>query len=674
MPLHGVCLLIILCAPFSDASRLKTQRLFGTSELDELQNSSQAGASNSSQSMNIASISSQSVGIDIWTCDKMCMQCPDGRNILIQRQKSGGANIVGAVTGAVSLGWGMTWTTQLAGCSKIGFQFLQDGELLEEQPLENQAWGVFVWSGLEKLQTRRQRGNANKVAKDRQAKKACERLKETYAWTALRTSGHADSVREEQARSCLSHSDLCGSFVDADASLKVARWNPFADESMCQARSWFPTAVKSEAKDGSRGASDPAPSRNMKRPGLCRSQRDPELAREELQQSLSKTFGLEDVKKAASDLINEAVLETLMEQHAPANMQPTNRRQNFAFLGPPGTGKTTIGKMLSKAFCKLGRVDHEAFLEVRPDELIGEYVGQTQKKVKERLEPGLGGVIFIDEAYLLTSGGAHGPNQFQQEAIGVLMKLLDEHAEDTVFVFAGYSHDMEGFFKTNDGLKRRIPQIFRFAPMSVDDLVSILKLKLMIQGVGLIPDLTQDELEALASEYAQFAKTSSQLLPAPGTEDVAKSFVAYVKARIGMVEKPADFLQEKTRSELFKAGLEPPFDEGLSSYEEIVDKEMKALIESIPVGMREKTNGGLIDMILDAAWRALASRIQEDSLLTTEKGCMPNSRLFKENENDVEELFENACPPLLFYSISDMSTAVQAAIKSWGTDDSEYSF
>eukprot|EP00930_Biecheleria_cincta_P033895 TRINITY_DN23462_c0_g1_i1.p1 TRINITY_DN23462_c0_g1~~TRINITY_DN23462_c0_g1_i1.p1 ORF type:complete len:579 (-),score=99.98 TRINITY_DN23462_c0_g1_i1:7-1743(-) len=184
-----------------------------------------------------ASSVSTSTSIDVWVCDKMCMQCPDGRNILVQRQKSGKANVVGGVAGALSFGWGMTAVTQLAGCSKIGFEFWEDRTLSDKQPLRTVAFMGVLWvrSGLEKLKEATGLNDHD----DLKALEACDRLTDTYAWSALRgaLSGESsNTVQERYARDCLAHSKLCGPGGVDNATLQAGRWNPFTHESMCKSQ------------------------------------------------------------------------------------------------------------------------------------------------------------------------------------------------------------------------------------------------------------------------------------------------------------------------------------------------------------------------------------------------------------------------------------------------------
>jgi len=179
---------------------------------------------------------------DVFACDTMCMQCPDGKNVLIQRQKSTAATVSSVVAGAFTLGVGFPVVNQLSGCSKIGFEFWQDRKLLEDQELQTDSWfGMLPNSGLEKMQ---KMVDLKTSDEDMQALKQCERLSDAYLWLAVRgafSMENPDNAQQDFARACLAHSALCGPSVELGESmntsseLKVARFNPFAHEEMCSA-------------------------------------------------------------------------------------------------------------------------------------------------------------------------------------------------------------------------------------------------------------------------------------------------------------------------------------------------------------------------------------------------------------------------------------------------------
>jgi len=223
--------LLLVCAPLVAGMRVGTQKSTGQMA---------AGTQADSTSK-----------FDLLTCDQMCMQCPGGRNILIQRQKSGARSILAVGAGLVSFGWGFAIVNQLAGCDKIGFQFWQDHKLAEEQPLETQSTlGVlFVHSGLEALQEYDGSLGAKVSDGDRDALEHCESLSGAYVWQALHGAFENGGFARQQefARKCLSHSQLCGSDSEWDqkigrleelgenSELKVSRLNPFAHQGMCAA-------------------------------------------------------------------------------------------------------------------------------------------------------------------------------------------------------------------------------------------------------------------------------------------------------------------------------------------------------------------------------------------------------------------------------------------------------
>lgn len=168
---------------------------------------------------------------DIVSCDQMCMQCPDGkRNVLIQRQKTGKANIVGAGLGMASFGWGTAATTQLAGCTMIGFELWHNRELEREQPWRTTAWlgYLYVKPGLDALEEESLVDVEEEAhVEDLRAIEACKKLSGSYLF-----QGHEE--QKANANVCLSHSQLCGVTTgEQSQGLNVDRWGLFNDEKMC---------------------------------------------------------------------------------------------------------------------------------------------------------------------------------------------------------------------------------------------------------------------------------------------------------------------------------------------------------------------------------------------------------------------------------------------------------
>ena len=117
-----------------------------------------------------------------------------------------------------------------------------------------------------------------------------------------------------------------------------------------------------------------------------------------------------------------------------------------------------------------GVIRKPELVEVSRTDLVAEYVGQTAPKTRDVLESALGGVLFIDEAYTLSSGGG---NDFGREAIDEILKFMEDHRDDIVIIFAGYTKEMDQFLKMNSGLKSRIPNVFDFEDYTVDEVVQI---------------------------------------------------------------------------------------------------------------------------------------------------------------------------------------------------------
>jgi ATP-dependent Clp protease ATP-binding subunit ClpA len=144
--------------------------------------------------------------------------------------------------------------------------------------------------------------------------------------------------------------------------------------------------------------------------------------------------------------------------------------QHMAFIGPAGTGKTTVARIVARLYGSMGLLSKGHLVETGRADLVAGYVGQTAIKVQEAVEKALGGVLFIDEAYALAGGGY---NDFGAEAIATLVKLMEDHRGDLAVIVAGYPDEMRTFIDSNPGLRSRFTTYVEFDDYSVDELLRI---------------------------------------------------------------------------------------------------------------------------------------------------------------------------------------------------------
>lgn len=188
---------------------------------------------------------------------------------------------------------------------------------------------------------------------------------------------------------------------------------------------------------------------------------------EDALEKLNRLIGIKTVKKQVYDFINLAELNKRREEEGKVNPDFT---LHSLFLGNPGTGKTTVARIVGDVLFQKGIIKTNKFIEVSRSDLVAGYVGQTAIKTREVLKSALGGVLFIDEAYSLSKQSGI---DFGGEAIEEILKFMEDYRKDIVIIFAGYSKEMADFISMNSGLASRIPNKFNFEDYSAEELVQI---------------------------------------------------------------------------------------------------------------------------------------------------------------------------------------------------------
>ena len=216
-------------------------------------------------------------------------------------------------------------------------------------------------------------------------------------------------------------------------------------------------------------------------------------ALETLLQQLQSLIGLNEVKQEVSTLVNLLKLQSMRKQHGLPEI-PMSR--HLVFVGNPGTGKTTVARILAKIYHQLGILSKGQLIEVDRSGLVAGYVGQTALKTQEVIRSAMGGVLFIDEAYTLAKSDSS--NDFGQEAIDTILKAMEDHRDDFVVIVAGYPDSMKAFINSNPGLKSRFNKYIYFQDYTPEELLDIFKSQCKNAGLML-----EDGASEIAFDYLQ---------------------------------------------------------------------------------------------------------------------------------------------------------------------------
>lgn len=247
---------------------------------------------------------------------------------------------------------------------------------------------------------------------------------------------------------------------------------------------------------------------------------------EEALAKLNSLIGLDDVKENVTKFVNQININKQREEQGLKNPPMTYHQ---VFLGNPGTGKTTVARILSQIYYALGITKENILVEVDKGDLVAGYIGQTALKTKEVIDSAMGGVLFIDEAYALKD------DHFGEEAINTLLKAMEDKRDEFVVICAGYDVPMKKFIETNPGLESRFKNFIHFNDYSEEELFEILK-KLLDEYKYVLTDAAEIVIKTYLSKIVLEKKNN--FANARTVRNLFENIISAQSTRIAAIENP----------------------------------------------------------------------------------------------------------------------------------------
>jgi len=252
---------------------------------------------------------------------------------------------------------------------------------------------------------------------------------------------------------------------------------------------------------------------------------------QKLVDELNGLVGLGNVKQEIQSLINLIKIRKLREQ---MNLPEMDMSYHMVFTGSPGTGKTTVARLVAKIYKELGILSVGNLVETDRSGLVAGYVGQTAIKVHEIVDQAIGGILFIDEAYSLANPEIQ--NDFGTEAVDTLVKLMEDHRDDLVIIVAGYTKEMQDFLKSNTGLISRFNKFIDFPDYTRTELVEIMDVMAGNAGLTIEESAKSEVLHMMEQkgpdEWENFGN-------ARGIRNLFEKFIMNQANRLVMISNPS---------------------------------------------------------------------------------------------------------------------------------------
>jgi stage V sporulation protein K len=220
-----------------------------------------------------------------------------------------------------------------------------------------------------------------------------------------------------------------------------------------------------------------------------------EKSMDEIFADLNNLVGLENIKQVLKDLVDLIELKNKTKD----DLKIKDINLHMVFLGNPGTGKTTVARIIAEMLYNLKYIKQNKLIEVSSKDLVAEYVGQTAPKTMAVIERALGGVLFVDEAYSLASEEGSG-NSFNKEAIATLIQAMENYRDNLVVIFAGYTKEMQAFLNANSGIVSRIGYTLDFKDYTSEELLKIFEGMVKKAGFSIAKEAC-DEVVKVIDKY-----------------------------------------------------------------------------------------------------------------------------------------------------------------------------